>query len=160
MFRPHSSIGLTMTLVLDTNTAHRVPLPALAVTATFYEWMRYTGAETRLGIFPWLASALLIAGAQIAAMLELSGRKLAEERARLAALVESVPLGLALVDSQGRLRRHNSVFASLAGIVGEEPLPEARRIAEKLTDSAAERAALASQDLELSLRGGARVVSL
>ncbi len=159
-------------------------LPLIAVTAAAYETGRRLGADDGVGLSLWLLTALFVMGLQVAALFERAGRQMAralverdaqaaalqaehrrleEERATLAALVDSVPAGLALVSTDGAVRRFNGELASLLGLAADattldRPFAElARRMREQL-DGASDFE-LSEDPVELAFEKGRRAIS-
>jgi signal transduction histidine kinase len=91
------------------------PLVAL-VSAFLYASLRVQPGMAELAHFSWLVGAVLAAGLQGGALLARAARRAENERSALAALIESLPFGVALCDSEGSLEHANGAFAKIAGI--------------------------------------------
>jgi signal transduction histidine kinase len=144
--------------------AAAMPLAALA--AWGYVWQTTTGAASGAGVFLWLMAGILVGGAQVTALMARVARRVEGERAMLAALVEAVPVGLALFDRTGLLRAANPAFQKVVGL-GSAPDERERRLSE-VVEALREQVEASDADalpggpgdrLELRFRSGPRVLS-
>jgi signal transduction histidine kinase len=141
-------------------------MPLAAIAASGYAWQTITGAASGVGVFLWLVSGILVGGAQVTALMARVVRRVEGERAMLAALVEAVPVGLALFDRTGLLRAANPAFQKLAGL-GASPDGRARQLSDVVetlreqveTSDAETLPGSPGGTLELRLRSGPRVLS-
>ncbi|MCP5056366.1 MAG: PAS domain-containing protein [bacterium] len=99
------------------DTLLALTMPLIAATACLYAWYRVSGNEAN-GMFLWLLTGILIAGLQANSVVGRIGRAAERGRATLAALFDSVPIGLVLSDASGRIKLTNPTMAKM---VGDEP---------------------------------------
>ncbi len=126
-----------------------VSLGVLPAASAYFELSRARGESSAEALFIWLIAGAITAALQLAALFEQAARKVFEDRATLEALVDSVPIGLALVDSHGRVTRQNSEFAALSSLSGGEP-----------AGSLATSDAASELGTEVSVHGNGRAISL
>jgi PAS domain S-box-containing protein len=102
----------------DGSRRHRllaVSFPTAAVAATFYAWGSITGVPSWTVVFVWLMAGILLSGTQVVSLVQRIAERAESERAVLASLIESVPVGLALFDPGRELRAANRAFAKITG---------------------------------------------
>ena len=133
-------------------------LPAVGIASLIYEVWRDTQLVVPMPTFVWLVVGIIVAGLQFAALFERDGLRVAAERATLAAVVDSVPVGLALVDGERRVRGLNATFRQLTqSDEGAEAAGE--RLFDRIGAAAALSRDTTADDTEIALGGGRRAIS-
>jgi PAS domain S-box-containing protein len=89
----------------------------VALASCTYTWLKI-GGQVPSGFFLWLATGVLVAGAQTTNLLGRVAATAERRRATLSAVFDSAPIGLLLIDGEGAVRVMNPVLADL---VGDEP---------------------------------------
>ncbi len=86
----------------------------LAATSWVYAWWKVTGT-TANGFYLWLVAGILVSGLQTGALMARVSRSVERGRGALAALFDSVPIGLVLSGVDGAVKVTNRVMAEMVG---------------------------------------------
>ena len=89
-------------------------LPALAVCDAVFSVWKLQGAAPN-GMFLWLTSGIFVGGLQTMALMTRANAREERRRAELAALLDSLPLGVLLIDETGKVRASNRSLDDLLG---------------------------------------------
>ncbi len=84
---------------------------ALPLAGSFFAYANLSGSHQESALLFWVLVGIFVGGSQVCALLSLLAGRSAEQSSTLTALLDSVPIGLALSDPEGRVHTMNARFA-------------------------------------------------
>ncbi len=88
-------------------------LAVVVATSWVFAYVKVAGLDEQLALFLWLVTGSVVGGVQVVSLLGRVAQDAEQQRADLAAVLDAVPVGLVLVQPDGRLRATNQAFEKL-----------------------------------------------